>query len=72
MPVFVVFGDVGETAWDIKDINRKDLIYVLGFGARFVQTKSISHLVNKLDVSFPLNGAGKGEPHYSVTITKEL
>lgn len=72
MPVFVVFGDVGETAWDVKDINRKDLIYVLGFGARFVQTKSISHLVNKLDVSFPLNGAGKGEPHYSVTITKEL
>lgn len=72
MPVFVVFGDVGETAWDIKDINRKDLIYVLGFGARFVQTKSISHLVNKLDVSFPLNGAGKGEPHYSITVTKEL
>lgn len=72
MPVFVVFGDVGETAWDVKDINRKDLIYVLGFGVRFVQTKSISHSVNKLDVSFPLNGAGKGEPHYSVTMTKEL
>lgn len=72
MPVFVVFGSVGETAWELEDINRKDLIYVVGFGARFVQTKSISHLVNKLDVSFPLNGVGKGEPHYSITVTKEL
>ena len=72
MPVLVVFGGVGETAWEFKDINRKDLIYVLGLGARFVQTKSISHLVNKFDVNFPLNGVGKGEPHYSITVTKEL
>ena len=67
MPVVVVFGSVGETAWQFSDINRKDLIYVAGFGLRLAQTKSISRLINKLDVSFPLNGARKGEAHYSVT-----
>ena len=72
MPVLVAFGSVGETAWEFKDINRKDLIYVVGIGARFVQTKSISHLVNKLDVTIPLNGVEKGERHYSITVTKEL
>lgn len=72
VPVFVAFGSVGETAWKFGDINRKDLVYVLGFGARFVQTKSISRFVNKLDVSFPMNGARKGEPHFSITTTKEL
>lgn len=72
VPVFVAFGSAGETAWDFDDINRKDLIYVLGFGVRFVQTKSISRFVNKLDVSFPMNGARKGEPHFSITTTKEL
>ncbi len=72
MPVFVAFGSVGETAWDLDDINRKDLVYVVGFGARFAQTKSISRLINKLDVSFPINGARKGEPHYSVTTTYSL
>lgn len=72
MPVLVAFGSVGETAWEFKDINRKDLIYVVGVGARFVQTKSISHLVNKFDLTIPLNGVEKGERHYSITITKEL
>lgn len=72
MPVLVVFGSVGETAWNIKDINREDLIYVAGFGVRFAQTKSISRLINKLDVSFPLNGTRKGEAHYSLTATYSL
>lgn len=72
MPVFVVFASVGETAWELMDINRKDLVYVLGFGARFAQTKSISRLINKLDVSFPMNGARKGEPHFSITTTYSL
>ncbi|MCQ2107026.1 MAG: hypothetical protein MJZ26_14700 [Fibrobacter sp.] len=72
VPVFVVFGSAGETAWEFDDINRKDLIYVVGFGARFAQTKSISRLINKLDVSIPVNGARKGEPHYSVTTTYSL
>ena len=72
MPVFVGYASVGETAWNIEDIRRKDLIYVLGFGARFAQTKSISKLINKLDVSIPLNGARKGEPHYSITTSYSL
>ena len=72
VPVFVGYASVGETAWEIGDIRRKDLIYVLGFGARFVQTKSISKLINKLDVSFPLNGARKAEPHYSITTSYTL
>ena len=72
MPVFAVFESVGETAWDIWDINRKDLVYVVGFGIRFVQTKSISRLINKVDVSIPLNGVRKAEPHYSVTTTYNL
>lgn len=72
MPVLVAFGSVGETAWDFGDINRKDLIYVVGFGARFAQTKSISRLINKLDVSIPVNGVRKGEPHYSLTTTYSL
>ena len=72
MPVFVVFQSVGETAWDIWDINRKDLIYLTGFGLRFAQTKSISRLVNKIDVSIPLNGVRKGEPHYSIITTYSL
>ncbi|MCQ2060690.1 MAG: hypothetical protein MJY47_03780 [Fibrobacter sp.] len=72
VPVFVAFGSVGETAWELMDINRKDLIYVLGFGARFAQTKSISKLINKFDVSFPVNGARKGEPHFSVTTSYTL
>ena len=72
MPVFVAFASVGETAWELEDINRDDLIYVLGLGARFVQTKSISRLVNKIDVSFPVNGALKWEPKFSVTATYTL
>ena len=28
VPVFVGFASVGETAWDLMDINREDLIYV--------------------------------------------
>lgn len=72
MPVFVAFGSVGETAWKFDDINRKDLIYVVGIGARFAQTKSISRLINKVDISIPVNGALKGEPHYSVTTTYSL
>ena len=72
MPVLAVFQSVGETAWDLADINRKDLIYVSGFGVRFAQTKSISRLVNKFDVSIPLNGVRKGEPHYSITTTYNL
>lgn len=71
-PVFVVFGSVGETAWDLEDINRKDLIYLTGFGIRLAQTKSISRLINKFDVSIPLNGVRKGEPHYSVITTYSL
>ena len=51
-PVVVVFGSVGETAATIKDIRRKDLIYVAGIGVRLAQTKSISRLINKIDVSF--------------------
>ena len=35
-------------------------------------TKSISRLINKLDVSIPLNGARKGEPHYSITTSYSL
>lgn len=72
MPVLVAFASVGETAWDFDDINRKDLIYVVGFGARFAQTKSISRLINKLDVSIPVNGVRKGEPHFSLTTTYSL
>ena len=72
VPVFVGFASVGETAWELMDINREDLIYVLGLGARFVQTKSISRLVNKVDVSFPMNGARKHEPHFSITTTYSL
>lgn len=71
-PVLVVFGSVGETAWDLKDINRKDLIYLAGFGVRFAQTKSISRLINKFDVSIPLNGVRRGEPHYSIITTYNL
>ena len=72
MPVFVIFESVGETAWNFDDINRKDLIYVAGFGLRLVQTKSISHLVNKFDVGIPLNGARKGNPRYSITTSYSL
>lgn len=72
IPVIVAFGSVGETAWELMDINREDLVYVVGVGARFAQTKSISRLINKLDVSFPLNGARKGEAHYSITTTYSL
>ncbi|SHG49177.1 hypothetical protein SAMN05720761_102202 [Fibrobacter sp. UWCM] len=72
VPVFVGYASVGETAWEIGDIRRKDLIYVLGFGARFVQTKSISKLINKLDVSIPLNGSRKGDPHFSITTAYSL
>jgi hypothetical protein len=72
VPVVVAFGSVGETASRIMDINRKDLIYVLGFGLRLVQTKSITRLVNKIDVSIPLNGVRKGEAHYSVTTAYTL
>lgn len=71
-PALVAFGSVGETAWDIRDINRKDLVYAIGFGARFAQTKSISRLINKFDISFPLNGQRKGEPHVSFTTTTSL
>ena len=71
-PVVVAFGSVGETAPSIKDIRRKDLIYVLGLGVRFAQTKSITRLINKIDVSIPLNGKLKGTPHYSVTTSYSL
>ena len=71
-PVVVAFGSVGETAATVKDIRRKDLIYVAGIGVRLAQTKSISRLINKIDVSFPLNGARKAEAHYSVTTTYSL
>lgn len=72
MPVLAVFGSVGETAWKVSDINRKDLVYVAGIGLRFAQTKSISRLINKIDISFPINGVRKGEPHYSATTTLSL
>ena len=71
-PVIVAFGSVGETASRVMDINRKDLIYVAGLGVRLAQTKSISRLINKIDVSFPLNGARKGEAHYSITTSYSL
>ena len=71
-PVVVAFGSVGETAATIKDIKRKDLIYVLGLGVRFAQTKSITRLINKIDISIPLNGDLKGKPHYSVTTSYTL
>ena len=71
-PVVVAFGSVGETAPSIKDIRRKDLIYVLGLGVRFAQTKSITRLINKIDVSIPLNGKLRGTPHYSVTTSYTL
>ena len=72
MPVLAVFGSVGETAWEFKDINRKDLVYLTGVGIRFAQTKSISRLINKFDVTIPLNGVRKHEPHYSLTTTYNL
>lgn len=72
MPVLAVFASAGETAWELNEINRKDLIYVAGFGVRFAQTKSISRLINKLDISIPLNGVRKGEPHYSLITVYNL
>lgn len=72
MPVFAIFGSIGETAGTFEDLNREDLIYVAGVGVRFAQTKSISRLINKVDVSFPINGVRKGEPHFSVTTTYSL
>lgn len=71
-PVFVIFGSMGEAAWSLDEINRRDLVYLAGFGVRFAQTKSISRLINKLDVSIPLNGVRKGEPHYMITTTYSL
>ena len=71
-PVVVAFGSVGETAPTIKDIRRKDLIYVLGLGVRLAQTKSITRLINKIDVSIPLNGALKGVTRFSVTTSYSL
>ncbi len=71
-PVVVAFGSVGETAARVMDINRKDLIYVLGCGVRLAQTKSITRLINKIDISFPLNGARKGKAHFSVTTSYSL
>ena len=70
--MFVGYASVGETAWRFSDIRRDDLVYVLGVGARFVQTKSITKLINKLDVSVPLNGARKGEFYYSITTSYSL
>lgn len=72
MPVIAVFGSVGETAWDIKDINRKDLIYTLGVGFRFGQTKSISRLINNVDINIPLNGPTRGKPYYRLTVSRSL
>ena len=72
VPVFVGYASVGETAWRFSDIRRDDLVYVLGAGMRFVQTKSITKLINKLDVSVPLNGARKGEFYYSITTSYSL
>ena len=72
VPVFVGYASVGETAWNIEDIRRRDLIYVIGIGARFAQTKSISRLINKFDVTIPLNGARKGDKHYVITTSYSL
>ena len=72
MPVFVGYASVGETAWELMDINREDLVYTLGIGARFAQTKSISRLINKFDVSVPVNGVRKGDVRYSVTTSYTL
>lgn len=72
MPVVALFGSVGETAWDIKDINRKDLVYTVGVGFRFGQTKSISRLINKVDINLPLNGPTKGSLYYNLTTSLSL
>lgn len=71
-PVLAGFIGVGETAWEVKDINRDDLIYVLGTCVYFAQTKSFSRTINKMGVSFPMNGKRKGIPHYIITTTVSL
>ncbi len=63
-PIVSVFGSMGETAWDINDVNRRDMNYLVGACFYFAQTKTVSHTINKIGISFPLNGARKGKPHY--------
>ena len=72
MPVFVAYMGTGETAARIKDFNRKDLSYEVGFGIRLVQTKSISRLVNKIDLVVPLNGVRRGRRFVSITTSYSL
>lgn len=63
-PIVSIFGSLGETAWDINDINRKDMNYMVGACAYFAQTKTVSHTINRIGISFPLDGARKGKPHF--------
>jgi len=56
VPVFAAFLRAGETANDVHLFEPRDLTYAVGFGVRFVMTKSVTGLVNHLDVSWPLNG----------------
>lgn len=55
-PVFAVFFKAGETSASMHEFEPKDLTYVAGFGVRFVMTKSVSGLVNHINLSWPLNG----------------
>jgi hypothetical protein len=56
VPVFAVFARAGETANAIHEFEPDDLTYAVGFGVRFVMTKSVTGLVNHFDFSWPLNG----------------
>lgn len=55
-PVFAVFFKAGETSASIHEFEPRDLTYIAGFGVRFVMTKSVSGLVNHINLSWPLNG----------------
>ena len=72
MPVFVAYMGAGETAARIKDFNSRDMIYEVGFGIRLVQTKSISRLINKIDLAVPLNGVRRGSRYISITSSYSL
>lgn len=56
VPVFAVFARAGETKPEMHEFEPRDLTYAVGFGVRFVMTKSVTGLVNHLDISWPLNG----------------
>jgi len=56
VPVFAIFARAGETATAIHEFEPDDLTYAVGFGVRFVMTKSVTRLVNHFDFSWPLNG----------------